>query len=153
MTTASKTAPATIEKTLDLVTESARTHQNPECRHVHTDKDWPVGKFIRQGDVYIKRLPLDAIKTMTGLTASAKTMQIATGDTVGSRHIVSGLGKGRILNRENATVLQGPIIEAPTGFYLGHPTHGDFDATGLPGCYEVSFPRDLTQENLARLRD
>lgn len=138
----------TIEKTLELVSTSARTHADPKVRVVSQEKTWPIGCTARQGDVMITRHPMD--KVFPDLTVTTN-MQLAPGSSVGSRHVLLA-GSFVVFERKNADALHGPIIDAPEGFYLSHPTHGHIDCK-LPGKYEVTYPRDLAAEGLQRRRD
>lgn len=135
-------------KSLQAVAQSARTHRNPAVRVITLEKTLPYGHTIRQGDVMLTRHPLGTV--FPNLGPVTKERQLAPGSTPGSRHI---LREGTtIVSRSGADVLHGPIVEAPRGFYLEHPRHGDIDCK-LPGSYEVTFPRDLAAEGLARRQD
>jgi hypothetical protein len=136
-----------ITTTLATVQSSARTHQNPETRLVSQEETLPVGCTIRQGDVMLTR---HALKTKFKETAPTQNRQLAPGVSIGSRHVLRG--GPEVLTRLKATALQGPIVVAPQGFYLEHPTHGDIDCR-LPGVYEVTYPRDFAAEGLQRRRD
>lgn len=130
------------------VSQSARTHQNPAVRVISKESTLPYGHTVRQGDVMLTRHPLGTEFKQVG--AETDNHQLAPGSTPGSRHI---LRKGpTIKSRVGATVLTGPIVEAPAGFYLEHPRHGDIDCR-LPGCYEVSYPRDFATEEITRRAD
>lgn len=139
----------TIVKTLEVVTTSARTHKNPKTRVISKEKTLPIGHTVRQGDVMITRHALGT--KFKGLTAT-DNRQLAPGATVGSRHILRADKSLKIQNRKGAGVLQGPIVDAPEGFYLEHPTHAHMDCK-LPGTYEVSYPRDFAAEGLQRRKD
>ena len=134
----------TIEKTLETVQTSGRTNANPQTRIVVSERHWPMGKFGRQGDVMLQRLPIEDAQKLIAKAKEAKTRQIAPGNTQGSRHVIRE-NSARIYEVEGADALTGPIVVAPEGFYLEHPTHADFDVS-LPGCYKVTFPRDLAVE-------
>ena len=137
-----------ILDTLNTVQSSARTHQNPNTRVVTQDSTLPMGCTIRQGDVMLTRRALghsDSVKTVP-----TENRQLAPGDSIGSRHVLRA--GPSVFTRLEATALQGPLVEAPNGIYLEHPTHGDIDCR-LPGCYEVTYPRDFGVEGLQRRRD
>ncbi len=130
----------------EAVKSSARAGQSPETRILSAEAQFPYGKLVRQGDIMLKRHPLGT-DLGTGADAPRK---LAPGAEIGSRHIVRP--GPAVLLRLRATELQGPIIVAPTGFYLEHPKHADFDVR-LPGVYEVTFQQDLSAEGLRRIRD
>jgi hypothetical protein len=134
----------TIEKTLEAVQTSGRTNANPETRVIREEHQWPIGLYGRQGDVMLRRLDVGDAGKLIAKAKEAKTRQIAPGNTQGSRHVVRE-NSARIYELEGADALTGPIVVAPEGFYLEHPTHADFDVS-LPGCYQVTFPRDLAVE-------
>ena len=137
-----------ILQTLERIQTSARKGASPKTRVIKTDAQFPVGKYIRQGDVMIRRLPIEDASNYDNLQVT-NDRQIAPGTTEGSRHIAEG--NIRVMAR-TGNPLEGPVIIAPEGFYISHPKHGHFDV-GVAGCYEVTFPRDLAQEELARRRD
>lgn len=135
-------------QSVEVVSQSARTHQNPAVRVISKETSLPYGNTVRQGDVMLTRHPMGTVFKNVGPVTD--NCQLAPGLTAGSRHI---LRKGpTIYSRTGATVLTGPVVEAPNGFYLEHPRHGDMDCR-LPGCYEVSYPRDLAAEGIARRAD
>ena len=135
-----------MNSTLEAVAASARTHKNPETRVVTKESTLPYGCMIRQGDVMLTRHPLD--KAITGTLTT--NMQLAPGASVGSRHILRA-GDLKVYARAG-NVLEGPLVVAPNGLYLEHPTHADVDCR-LPGVYEVTYPRDFAAEGIARRRD
>ena len=133
----------TTIQAVDNVVESAKTAKKA-TRVWDTNILAPVA---RQGDVYLRRLPLEA--EFAREMKLAETRQIAPGDTPGSRHV---LNEGpQIFNFTDAGPLEGPVIRAPEGFYLSHPTHGDIDCR-LPGTYVVTFPVDKRAEELGEIR-
>jgi hypothetical protein len=137
----------TIEQTLQTVATSGRTHANPKVRVLNNPSVFAYGKWVRQGDVMIQRLELEhGIEDIKTGAATLKTdnRQVAPGDTKGSRHVVRE-NSAAVYMLKGADALTGPMIMAVDGFYLEHPTHADMDIR-LPGCYRVTFPRDLTGE-------
>jgi hypothetical protein len=136
-------------QTLETVASSARTHANPKTRVISKEATLPYGYTIRQGDVMLTRHP---IGTALGQGEVTTNRQLAPGSTVGSRHVLRADRRLVLRNRQGATALQGPLVEATEGFYLEHPTHGHVDCR-LPGLYEVTYPRDLAAEGLQRRKD
>lgn len=105
------------------------------------------GDFARQGDVYvtcIARVPRDAVKV------TKPSRQVAEGKTQGSRHLVDDLSAVTQYRLAAPTVLDGPVIDAPRGFSLLHPEHGDM--TFAPGVYQIGYQRQFAEE-LRRVRD
>lgn len=140
-----------ILETLDRVSTSARTGANPETRVVRNETELGFGEYIRQGDVYIQRLPLNTELPGTSESKRENPAQLAPGNTVGSRHILRSVPEVKILDRVGQGELAGPVFYAPNGFYLEHPKHADVDCS-LPGCYEVSFPVDKHADELGEIR-
>lgn len=132
------------------VSENAKTKQNAKTRRIDDEAKWPYGKCFRQGDILLKRHPLKDYDFRD--MKKREDHQLVDGTTVGSRHVILNAPGLKIWDRENADALTGPVVEAPNGFYLEHPTHGDVDCT-LPGSYEVTFPRDFAAEEAKRLAD
>jgi hypothetical protein len=110
-----------------------------------------VGECARQGDIYVA--PLAALpKGLTPITLAAlgERGQLALGTTDGSRHIAVGNGLS-LYRRNNATALDGPVIEALEPFTVTHPEHAHM--TFAAGLYDVTYQRDCEQEELAAVRD
>ena len=96
----------------------------------------PIGKSIRQGDVYltrIKSLPKDFVET--------DNMQLAPGTTQGSRHIMVN---AKVYKNPKARNTEGPIVVAKERCLLEHPEHAHFD---LPaGTYQVTYQLDYATQ-------
>lgn len=125
---------ASVDEVLATI-QNAADHPNTEPRMV------PEGKVGHQGDVYVH--PVEASHTHGEETSN---MQVAFGDTKGSRHIVGGEGVkvyiGTTRPKGVATDIPvGPFIEAPNGFFLDHPDHPTH--TYGPGCYQVTLQLDI----------
>jgi len=110
-------------------------------------KSIEIGQYVRQGDVYIRR-----IENITG-TKKIKNRQLAPGITKGSRHIIDdsvNLFKGFISNNPDIpNFIKGPQIEAKKSFTVNHPEHANFI---LPaGNYQVSYQNDWMRQE--RVRD
>jgi len=139
-----------VQLTIDEVSLSARLGANSDTRVVDGIKvDLPYGKVARQGDVYIRRLRIEDVDVSKYKLLPASSRKIVTGNTVGSRHVVTSEGV-KIYDR-GGDELQGPVIIAEDGFYLSHPKHADFDIR-LPGAYECSFPVDQHALELGEIR-
>ena len=134
--------------TVQQIRSSARQGANPETRVIDgTETDLPYGYYVRQGDVYIQRLPIDEVD-VSGFEPTTER-QIAPGTTAGSRHVVTS-GDVSIYDRVTDD-LTGPVIVAPHGFYLSHPKHADMDIR-LPGAYLCTFPVDEKARELGEIR-
>ena len=131
-----------INTTLHRVQSSGRQAANPETRVVNAV---PLNKTIRQGDVYLTRIE----ELPQGLKEVMDNRQIVPGSSTGSRHVMHP--GCRIFVREGASELEGPYIDAPQGFYLGHPKHADVDYRQA-GCYKVTFPVDKQADLLGEIR-
>lgn len=133
---------------VEAIKSSARKGCSPETRVLRQERDFPYGKYVRQGDLMIQRLPLKNLKQFS--LAGEASRQLAPGTETGSKHIVRPGPK--VHARQNASPLEGAVIEAPEGLYIEHPKHAHFDI-GLPGCYVVTYQRDLSAEGVQRVRD
>ena len=106
-----------------------------------------VGQYIRQGDLYIRK-----IEKITGIE-KIENRQLAPGMTKGSRHIVDeSVELFKVSNFDINNVPQfiiGPQIKAKQNFKITHPEHADFY---LPfGNYQVSYQCDWSRQE--RVRD
>jgi hypothetical protein len=111
----------------------------------------PMGKHIRQGDVMLTRV---SDETPHGaVLAEGESVQIAVGQNVGARHVMTG-GKGvTVFAPATLSPLVGPVIVVGRGAkgLLTHPEHRHFE---IPcGTYAVTFQRDYMQEEIARVQD
>ena len=113
--------------------------------------DIPIGKHIRQGDVMLTRV---SDKTPHGaVLAEGENIQIAVGQNVGARHIMTG-GKGVMVYAPAIPgPLVGPIVVVGSGTkgLLTHPEHRHFELRS--GTYQVTFQRDHMQEEIASVQD
>lgn len=104
-------------------------------------------KGIRQGDVYVVRLPDN---TPYGKPRGSR--QVAVGNTIGARHIAEGEAV-KVFESEGYTPPQGqqivqfaigPIVKSEKRWCLTHPEHADFN---LPeGCYQVLYQQDPVRQ-------
>lgn len=104
-----------------------------------------VGDFCRQGDVYFTLL--------AGVPVGAKrikkpSMQLAPGNTQGSRHCIASLKSVKLYSLAEPNVYDGPVIEATKPMTVTHPEHGDWL---FPcGVYAVSYQRTEDSEGRQR---
>jgi hypothetical protein len=114
-----------------------------------------VGKYARQGDIYIEAI--DKI-SFTKLT---KQTQLVTGSSQGSRHVLNATGAkiyecpankartqvkvgGREINR-----LMGPQLEIGRGgAVVEHPEHAHIKLD--EGCYQISYQLDHARDQQVR---
>lgn len=109
-----------------------------------TSEQIPIGKFVRQGDVYLTR-----VSPNHPHGPQIKDHQLAAGETLGSRHIVDDTTKiyrGTTHVKQwlklgpNDRVLIAPFIESYQEIHIKHPQHGDYF---LPaGSYQCSIQMD-----------
>lgn len=109
-----------------------------------------VGDAYRQGDIYLMlldKVPVGAIRR------KEVSLQLAPGNTQGSRHILDS-GEGvTAYTLPDATEFDGPIIKLDCERELTHPEHGHVI---LPaGIYAVGYQRtqDALNEAARRVRD
>lgn len=111
--------------------------QNFAIKDTRTVHAINVGQFVRQGDVYIERIP-----KLSGWNQT-ENRQLAPGTSQGSRHMVVGeVDVFECPNTSGVTSgrLAGPQLDARAPFRVGHPEHADME---LPaGCYQVWYQTD-----------
>lgn len=121
----------------------------PTEKRIIPDGSMPVGKWIRQGDVYlmaIKDVPLEC-------DTETANRQLAPGETRGSRHIIEGNVKLFVKgpNAGRTDVLEGPVIVAKERCTLTHPEHAHFELP--PGTYQSYYQMDARQAERTRASD
>jgi len=153
---------ATMQEAPHAAIEAA-TKVNQAVRIATRDTDRFCGQ---QGDVNLmlrtgkplvytfdKRLSVSVPVGRGDLIAQGEDVQVAVGVGVGARHIVKG-GKGVAVYAPSIRhVLIGPVIvvDEDCEALLWHPEHAHWR---LPaGEYQVSYPRDCQQADLARQAD
>jgi hypothetical protein len=108
----------------------------------------PIGKGVRQGDIYVinvktlskidlfkKTISVDMSKYTT-IAKKENAYQLVPGSTLGSRHFATGNVTLK-LNPTNDSSLVGPLIESDTSFTITHPEHAHVQ---LPsGTYLVCY--------------
>lgn len=104
-----------------------------------------VGKAIRQGDLYVRRIA--SLPDVTGETTTDR--QLAPGNTRGSRHMLEG--DAEVVRPAGKEPLRGPYFVAKARVRITHPEHAHFSLP--PGTYEVIFQRDFDREQIARVMD
>lgn len=113
----------------------------------HTVANRSPGDMWAQGDIGIlclAELPNDAEFD------PKPQSQLSPGNTQGSRHCIVDLPAVKIYRLKSATVLDGPIVDAPCGFKVDHPEHGAI--TMPPGVYGIVYQRSFAEE-LRRVQD
>lgn len=101
------------------------------------DKHW-------QGDVCLQRLGGNPVP-MLGLKPIKKPqLQLAPGNTQGSRHCLDSLDGILLYTKPNPTPLDGPVIHADREFTVLHPEHGH--VTLPAGDYAVTYQRQYAEE-------
>ena len=99
---------------------------------------------IRQGDVYLYRLPGEPEHQ-----AALETRQLAPGETAGSRHVVAG--EATLYARGSVDRLDGPVVHVRERSVIEHPEHAHISIP--PGWYEVRYQRDFSREGTYRVVD
>lgn len=129
------------------IEQFATTKAKNDVRIINVKKDMPIGKCVRQGDIYVRRIePL----TDRSKYAEFKDNQLAPGNTQGSRHIVAGNVK--LVKATDANMFTGPVIEATDEFIIQHPEHAHFKFENCDGaCFAVSYQLDF--QTRERVRD
>jgi hypothetical protein len=106
------------------------------------------GDCVAQGDLYLTKLE--------GVPHSAKPaevrLQIAEGDTQGSRHILDSADGVRMYRISHPGPMDGPVLELTEERVLTHPEHRHVRLS--PGVYGVHYQRNLdAEERVTRVRD
>ena len=154
-----------IEKIIEQTVQTATENKDSQTRIVKVLN--PESKLnkngemeaIRQGDIYITRL--DGMPQ--GNHKLFGSRQLAEGNTKGSRHVIREQSDVKIYSPEGmnindagdfvGSVLQGPVIDAPNGFYLEHPDHGDIDMR-QGGVFRITYQRTFSHEQeIMRAKD
>ena len=144
MTTATMTKPSPKKFHYDLE-ETARVRSTSTTR-VMTNESLPIGKRIRQGDVYIQR-----IDSLPENLLPAKSLQLVKGTTKGSRHILLNNPSLKMFYSPTAIATQGPYFSTEESVEVTHPEHANFI---LPaGLYSATYQRDFMREELAAVKD
>jgi hypothetical protein len=107
-----------------------------------------VGEVVRQGDLYIEKVA--SLPENKG--AVTENVQLAVGQTQGSRHVISPKPAGLSIFSPPAgsTVLTGPSISSTEAWTLTHPEHGHFKFG--PGNFQVTYQKDYAKERAEELR-
>ncbi len=104
-----------------------------------------AGDAFRQGDIYLTllaRVPAGAVKQ------KAVPLQLAEGDTQGSRHCLDGVAGVTAYRLKEPTTFDGPVLVLAEERTVTHPEHGWVILP--PGCYAISYQRDLDQQERER---
>jgi len=132
---------------LDQIAEVKKISEEVNHTTTRVIANFPIGKGIRQGDVYVKRvasIPPDyCIHTMN--------LQIAKGNTKGSRHILEEQPGLRIYIKSEPGPLDGPAFTSVTEIHLTHPEHPCFKIPA--GSYVSYYQIDWSREELAAVKD
>jgi hypothetical protein len=105
------------------------------------------GDCWAQGDIGI--LMIQAVPAGAKVSKSPSA-QLAPGNTQGSRHVLESMEGLTLYEIDNATPLDGPVIDAPSGCRVNHPEHGD--VTLPTGVYAIVYQRAFAEE-LRRIQD
>jgi hypothetical protein len=128
--------------------EAAARAASAEVRRV---PEFPIGKAIRQGDVYLVRMP-----DGTPVGDKLATRQLVDGVTQGSRHIAEGqvalhgpCDRRALPDGVRSDALLGPALIADAPWTLTHPEHAH--VTEIPaGTYQSIHQLDAaTQQRVA----
>ena len=130
---------AAIDSALERL-EASKELNTAEVREI---KNFPIGKHVRQGDVYILRVADNAPRGKETFER-----QLAQGNTQGSRHMAVGTLKcfqpstdrpAAMLSDARA-YLPGPLVVATKEWSVTHPEHAHYK---LPaGTYQIMHQLD-----------
>jgi len=116
-----------IEQIKKIAESNAKRAKSQKTRFL-TEENFKVGDVVRQGDLYLFRVPLNF-----KVGAEIKRNQIADGVSLGARHILNGefvvyegenVPKG--VNDSHARAGLGYAFDAKESTVLGHPEHDNY---------------------------
>lgn len=128
----------------ETIVREAKAKAVPEVRRI---EKIGMEKVVRQGDIYIHRVPASHAR------GKATGRQLALGNTQGSRHVAEAPSKVFVgttlpIGCQPRTFL-GPLVESDERFTVTHPEHAH---VSLPaGTYQVTHQMDA--RTLARVAD
>lgn len=133
-------------------TEKAFRKLNRHAEKIKNDEhqfagEMSIGDAWAPGDIALVKL--DAVP-LGAVVVESPSLQLASGTTQGSRHCLESLDGITVYSRSDATPLDGPILDAPSGLRVNHPEHGDVSLR--PGVYAVVYQRAFAEE-LRRVQD
>lgn len=105
------------------------------------------GDYVRQGDIYITKIGKRDIPG-NAVPMKKPLVQLAPGDTQGSRHCLTTLDGVTMLEIPGDSDYGGPIIELAKPNTIEHPEHGHCK---LPaGIYAITYQRTEDAEGRRR---
>jgi hypothetical protein len=132
-----------VENIKSIVEESLKLNHDT-MRHITEMK---IGQVIRQGDVYVKKVK----EIPSEYSIATMEMQIARGETKGSRHSLQDSYSLRIFKKFSPGPLDGPAFTSTEEILLTHPEHPDFK---LPcGNYVSYYQQDFAQAEIRAVKD
>jgi hypothetical protein len=142
-------------KNQTITTETAIKQIQEAAKHlpaVRVITNMKIGEVVRQGDIYIERIP-----AITAKGKPVKSRQLAPGTTKGSRHIVDEspsvtLWESKPRLEGKAAFQIGPAIEAKCDFSITHPEHAwiKFVVGKATQFFQVWFQADFVRKERAR---
>lgn len=132
----------TAEKAIIQLQNQAEKIKNDEMQRFPAAASF--GDTWRQGDLYItliEKVPETAQKAQVRL-------QLADGNTQGSRHCLDSKVGVKMFTLANPEMLDGPILKTSTERTIEHPEHGNVVLP--PACYRITYQRDLDAEDRQR---
>lgn len=138
----------TAEKAVDVYGRIEREAAEKAVQEIRTIKEIEIGKAVRQGDIYIHRV---ADNHPHG--KASKSLQLAIGNTQGSRHIAEAPSKVfagvKAPDYCRQGTFLGPLVISASRFTISHPEHAH---VSLPaGAYQITHQMDAM--TMQRVRD
>lgn len=139
-----------MSKTFETIQKIQRSAQHmPEVRVI---ADMKIGQVVRQGDIYIERVP-----AIEGKGKRVASRQLAPGTSKGSRHIVAEsdsvtLWESKPALNGKAAFQVGAAIEAHGDVVVTHPEHAWMKIVGdkVKRFYQVWFQADFARKERAK---
>lgn len=138
--------PTTIQEAFMRIRNNTRIHDDDYMLRF-SEAALPGEKLV-QGDLYITKLaelPADCVED------KSPSLQLAPGNTKGSRHTLDSLEGVTKFRRRSPNALQGPILKLKKDRVVPHPEHKYLGLTS-GSIYEVTYQR-RKGERLERVWD
>jgi hypothetical protein len=138
-----------MQTALEVHTNLAQEAKDKNHQSTRVIPKMKVGQSFRQGDVYVTRIK--ELPSRESIVQVAN-LQLAKGETKGSRHILEQTDTLRVYSIKNpANALVGPVIESKEEIHLTHPEHAHFIFPA--GYYSVHYQQDFQAEEIRAVRD
>jgi hypothetical protein len=149
MATKNKTVEMTAEQALEAVRRSVA---NPKPETIVLNDVHSPGEYVRQGDIYIRRIEAPDVKGMESVPSDWNG-QLAEGTGKGSRHIIDRPQTVKAYRKKVRQTQDGYVFKTGnTGVEVTHPDHGHVKL-GANCWFEVFYQVNLFNSEKTRVQD